>query len=133
MLLVVAIVSKLIGCGLGARICHFTGQECIQVGTGMACRGEVALIVANHAVSMGVLSRGMMTPVIITVIGCAILTPIMLKFVFRNAPVSEMHESTLVDRISETEQLDIVGEQLLEENKALMSRSKKEETAPENK
>ena len=40
-LLAVAILSKIIGCGLGARLCGFEGRECLQVGTGMACRGGV--------------------------------------------------------------------------------------------
>lgn len=84
LLLAVAIGSKLIGCGLGARVCGFHSDECIQVGTGMACRGEVALIVANRGLSMGVLSHALMTPVIIMVVGCAMLTPMMLKWAFRS-------------------------------------------------
>ena len=48
LLLAVAILSKVVGCGLGARLCGFDGAECLQVGAGMACRGEVALIVANR-------------------------------------------------------------------------------------
>lgn len=124
LLLFIAIVSKIIGCGLGARLCHFSGQECIQVGTGMACRGEVALIVANRGVAMGVLSTIMMTPVIITVVGCAILTPIMLKMVFKKQADQSMQESKLVDHYDETEQLDIVSERLLSQNRDMMKRDK---------
>ncbi|MCI9656913.1 MAG: cation:proton antiporter, partial [Lawsonibacter sp.] len=64
LLLAVAVLSKIIGCGLGAKLCGFDGAECLQVGTGMACRGEVALIVANRGLSMGVLSQAMMTPIV---------------------------------------------------------------------
>jgi Kef-type K+ transport system membrane component KefB len=122
LLLFVAIVSKMIGCGLGAKMCHFNNQECVQVGTGMACRGEVALIVANRGVDMGVLSSTMMTPVIITVVGCAILTPIMLKLVFKKQTDHSMQESELVDRYDEAEQLDIVSEQLLSQNRDMMKK-----------
>jgi Kef-type K+ transport system membrane component KefB len=122
LLLAVAIVAKLIGCGLGAKFCGFNREECVQVGTGMACRGEVALIVANRGVAMGVLSEAMMTPVIITVVGCAILTPVLLKAVFRKSAAEEPEESGLVDHYAETEQLDIVSERLLQENRDLMEK-----------
>lgn len=44
-LLVVAILSKVVGCGLGAKICRYTNKEALQIGVGMISRGEVALIV----------------------------------------------------------------------------------------
>ena len=124
LLLAVAVLSKIIGCGLGARLCGFRGRECVQVGAGMACRGEVALIVANRGLSMGVLSQAMMTPVIITVVGCAILTPVLLKLVFRGGPETGMQENSLADRYREVEQLDIVSAHLLEQNRKLMEKKK---------
>lgn len=113
LLLATAILSKAIGCGLGARLCGFRGVECVQVGAGMACRGEVALIVANRGLSMGVMSQAMMTPIIITVVGCAVLTPILLKLVFRGQPESVPHESSLTDNYRAIEQMDLVSAQLL--------------------
>ena len=124
LLLTVAVLSKIIGCGLGARLCGFTGHECVQVGVGMACRGEVALIVANRGLSMGVLSQTLMTPVIITVVGCAVLTPVLLKLVFRDKPVTAMQENGLADRYREVEQLDIVSARLLETNRDMMKKPK---------
>ena len=94
LLLIVSVISKLGGCGLGAKVCGFTGRESVQVGVGMVCRGEVALIVANRGLAMGVLSSAMMTPVVITVIGGTILTPILLKLVFKGQ--SEGHSSPVV-------------------------------------
>ena len=84
LLLVISVISKLAGCGLGAKLCGFTERESIQVGVGMVCRGEVALIVANRGLELGVLSGTLMAPVIITVVGGTILTPILLKLVFRH-------------------------------------------------
>lgn len=117
LLLATAILSKVIGCGLGARLCGFRGMECAQVGAGMACRGEVALIVANRGLSMGVMSQAMMTPIIITVVGCAVLTPVLLKLVFRGQPESVPHESSLTDNYRAIEQLDLVSAQLLNREK----------------
>ena len=124
LLLAVAVLSKLVGCGLGAKLCGFDGRECVQVGAGMACRGEVALIVANRGLSMGVLSQAMMTPVIITVVGCAILTPVMLKLLFCRQP-AVMQESRLADRYSEMEQLDYVSAGLLDKNRELMGKKER--------
>ena len=117
LLLAVAILSKLIGCGFGARICGFSSQESLRVGVGMACRGEVALIVANRGLAMGVISSALMTPVIITVVSAAILTPIMLKLAYPEK--GELQPSTLTDRYAETEQLDILSSHLLDKNREM--------------
>ena len=113
LLLATAILSKIIGCGLGARLCGFRGTECVQVGAGMACRGEVALIVANRGLSMGILGQALMTPIIITVVGCAVLTPILLKMAFRGQPEAAPHESSLMDGYRAMEQMDLVSAGLL--------------------
>ena len=98
LLLTVAILSKIIGCGLGAKVCGYNTAECIQVGIGMACRGEVALIVANRGLSMGILSQAMMTPIVITVVGCAVLTPLLLKLAFSGHSRQGSDQSVLADR-----------------------------------
>ena len=114
LLLAVAIMSKIIGCGLGARLCGFDAQECVQVGCGMACRGEVALIVANRGLSIGALSQAMMTPIVITVVGCAVLTPILLKLCFSGQPEGSMADNTLADRYHKAEQLERMSDEMLE-------------------
>lgn len=116
LLLIVSVISKMAGCGLGAKLCGFNGRESLQVGTGMVCRGEVALIVANRGLELGVLSAAMMTPVIITVVGGTILTPILLKLVFRGQP-HKLEENSLADHYREVAQLDIVADRLLEQNR----------------
>ena len=114
LLLVISVISKIIGCGLGAKLCRFTPKESLQVGVGMVCRGEVALIVANRGLELGVLSSTMMAPVIITVVGGTILTPIMLKLVFRHdGEAAATTNSSLADHYDKIEQLDIVSEELL--------------------
>ena len=114
LLLVISVISKIIGCGLGAKLCRFTPKESLQVGVGMVCRGEVALIVANRGLELGVLSSTMMAPVIITVVGGTILTPIMLKLVFRHdGEAAATTDSSLADHYDKIEQLDIVSEELL--------------------
>ena len=113
LLLTPVFFAGIIGCGLGARLCGFRGTECVQVGAGMACRGEVALIVANRGLSMGILGQALMTPIIITVVGCAVLTPILLKMAFRGQPEAAPHESSLMDGYRAMEQMDLVSAGLL--------------------
>lgn len=122
LLLVVAVISKLVGCGLGARGCGFTNRESIQIGAGMVCRGEVALIVANRGLAMGVLSEDLMTPVVITVVGATILTPILLKLAFKGQKESRMVENGLADRYEKVDQLDIVADRLLQRDRELMGK-----------
>lgn len=100
LLLDVAVLSKILGCGLGAGLCGFDTAECLQVGTGMACRGELALIVANWGLSMGALSQAMVTPIIIiiTVVGYVVLMPILLKLCFDGQPKAVADGSTFTDR-----------------------------------
>ena len=84
LLLLVAILSKVFGCALGAKICRYSNIEAIQIGTGMISRGEVALIVANKGIAMGLMLQEFLAPVVIMVVVTTIVTPILLKVVFKN-------------------------------------------------
>lgn len=83
-LLVVAILSKVVGCGLGAKICRYTNKEALQIGVGMISRGEVALIVADKGLNMELMSSGLFGPIVIMVVITTVVTPILLKFVFKD-------------------------------------------------
>ncbi len=84
LLLIVAILSKVFGCALGAKLCRYSNREAIQIGTGMISRGEVALIVANKGIAMGLMLPKFLAPVVIVVVVTTIVTPILLKVVFNN-------------------------------------------------
>lgn len=79
----IGIITKIIGCGLGAKLCRFNNREALQVGVGMVARGEVALVVANKGISMGIMNPVFLAPIIILVVVCAIATPIILKIVYK--------------------------------------------------
>lgn len=81
-LTIMAIITKIVGCGLGARLCGFSLKESIQIGSGMVSRGEVALIVASKGAGLGLISTQMFTPIVIMVVATTILTPVLLKLVF---------------------------------------------------
>ena len=82
LLLVVAIITKIIGCGIGAKLCRYTTKESIQIGIGMVSRGEVALIVANKGQAVGLMDDRFFAPIVIMVVITTIITPILLKIAF---------------------------------------------------
>ncbi len=88
-MIVVAIVSKVGGAGLGARLAGFSNRESLQLGAGMMSRGEVGLIVATLGVSEGLLSGQVFSGVVGVVIVTTLLTPPALRFLFTRpaAPV----------------------------------------------
>ena len=82
LLIIIAVISKIIGCGLGAKLCKYTNSEALQIGTGMVSRGEVALIMANKGNALGLMSSIFFGPVVIMVVITTIISPILLKLVF---------------------------------------------------
>lgn len=78
----VALISKIIGCGLMAKICRFSWSDSLKIGVGMMTRGEVALIVAQKGLSVGLLTPVYFTSVIILIIVSSISTPIILKVLY---------------------------------------------------
>ena len=116
LLVIVAVVSKLIGCGLGAKFSGFKTRQCVQVGCGMVCRGEVALIVADKGMALNLLNPVFSGPIVIMIVFCAIFTPLLLKLVFHGEPSYEtLEQSDLADRYERVEQLDIISNRLLDE------------------
>ncbi len=53
---IIALITKIIGCGLMAKICKFSFPDSLKIGVGMMTRGEVALIVAQKGLSVGLLT-----------------------------------------------------------------------------
>ena len=83
-LLVIAVLPKIIGCGLGAKICKFSNKDSLRIGIGMISRGEVALIVASKGEAVGLMNDKYFGPIVITVVVTTIITPILLKFVYKS-------------------------------------------------
>ncbi len=81
-LLLTAILSKIIGSALGAALSGFSIKSSLQTGVGMICRGEVALIAANKAMSLHLLPPKFFSAIVLMVICAAVLTPILLKIIF---------------------------------------------------
>ena len=83
---IVALITKVIGCGLAAKICRFNWADSLKVGVGMMTRGEVALIVAQKGLDIGVVDPVYFTAVILLIVVSSVATPLVLKVLFTKAP-----------------------------------------------
>lgn len=79
-----ALISKIVGCGFAAKVTKHTWKESLICGIGMMTRGEVALIIAQKGLDIGLLTAEEFTPVILLIIFSSILTPVFLKLAFKN-------------------------------------------------
>jgi len=86
-MILIAVLSKVIGAGGGARLAGFTWREALQFGVGMMSRGEVGLIVASIGVAEGILDQGAFAAVVGVVVVTTLLTPPLLRALFTGAGV----------------------------------------------
>ena len=90
-IIAIAVVTKLIGCGLPSLFFLKDKARSMRVGIGMVSRGEVGLIVAGVGVSSGALTNDIYTAIIIMVAATTIITPVWLKFAYK----SQLQEPSL--------------------------------------
>lgn len=84
---IVALITKIIGCGIMSRLCKFSFPDSLKIGVGMMTRGEVALIVAQKGLSVNLLTPEYFTAVILLIIVSSISTPILLKMLYARQDV----------------------------------------------
>jgi Kef-type K+ transport system membrane component KefB len=84
-LLLIAVLAKVGGVGAGARLGGFTEREAMRVGTCMISRGEVSLIVASLGLAQGVFDNQLFSSLFLVVLLTALLTPPLVRWVFRPA------------------------------------------------
>ena len=83
-LLAVAIITKIVGCGLGAKLMGFNWSDSLSIGLGMVSRGEVALIVAQKGAQVGLIDSLLFPPIVFVVIVTTLITPILLKLFMKS-------------------------------------------------
>lgn len=88
----VALLTKILGCGIGAKLCKFDNKDSFRIGVGMMARGEVALIVAQKGLNAGLMEPVYFTSVIFLVIISSVVTPIILK----NLYIDKNEKSTIL-------------------------------------
>ena len=97
-IIAVAIVSKILGAGLGARWGGFPNRQALQLGAGMVSRGEVGLIVATAEVDAGLLNDQIFTSVVLMVLATTLVAPVLLRALYSEA---DRHPQPAPDRTAE--------------------------------
>ncbi|HEX2981769.1 MAG TPA: cation:proton antiporter [Anaerolineaceae bacterium] len=82
LLILVAVIGKMVGAGVGARIADYNWRESMQLGAGMVSRGEVGLIVAQVGVNEGLLNANIFSAIVGMVLATTLITPPMLRALF---------------------------------------------------
>lgn len=85
----ITIISKIIGNGIGAKLCGYKKKECLQIGIGMATRGEMAFIMVDEAKRIGMINEEVFSIIVITVFLVTFITPVLLHLSFRKQKVEE--------------------------------------------
>ena len=89
LIMVIAIATKLFGCGIPAMLFLKSKVRGMRVGVGMVSRGEVGLIVAGVGAGAGILTSDVYSTIVIMVALTTIITPIWLKMLYKNDPDSK--------------------------------------------
>ena len=84
----IAVLSKVIGAGIGAKFGGLTWPQAVRVGIGMVSRGEVGLIVAGVGVANGLVSADEFTVIVAMVLVTTLITPPLLRLAFRRKDMS---------------------------------------------
>ena len=123
-----AIVTKVIGCGLGAKLFGYTNAESLRIGVGMVSRGEVALIVTNKGIATGMMNPIFLAPMVIMVAATTIVTPIMLRAVYPKKKAeedySDLVQSDLVDNYEEVSDFDLAAQTMLDMHNQLQGKGR---------
>jgi Kef-type K+ transport system membrane component KefB len=95
-LVLVAIATKVIGCGVCARLFGFSTIESARVGIGMISRGEVGLIVAGYGLANGLIGSDVFSASVLMVLVTTMVTPPLMRLVFpRHVFVPSTVEETI--------------------------------------
>ncbi|MBQ8730983.1 MAG: cation:proton antiporter [Lachnospiraceae bacterium] len=86
LLIIAAVLSKIIGCGIGSKLCRLTSHQSLVIGIGMVARSEVALMVAQKGINAGMIDSVILPAIILSVIASALLTPVLLKLSISRGP-----------------------------------------------
>ena len=90
LLIVAAVISKIMGCGLGAKLCGMSGHQSLVVGIGIVARSEVALMVAQKGLDSGLIPEVALPAIVLSIVASALVTPILLKIAVGKNPVAEL-------------------------------------------
>jgi Kef-type K+ transport system membrane component KefB len=100
-LLLLSVLGKVVGCGLGALLTRSSPREALQIGIGMLARGEVALVMVAAGRQAGLVDDMLFTATIVMTLLTTLVTPPLLRLVFAPVDVVETLDSPVVLEVAE--------------------------------
>jgi Kef-type K+ transport system membrane component KefB len=97
-LVLVAVISKMIGCGVPAAFFLKSKSKGVKVGYGMISRGEVGLIVAGVAIQAGAISQGLYSAILGMIMITTIIAPLLLRKAYDSEPPGDEEEAPEYDK-----------------------------------
>lgn len=99
LLLIIAILGKILGCGIGAYSSGFSGRDSLTVGIGMIPRGEVGLITASLGWTAGLVTHDVYIQAVALVLLTTLITPALLRFTFPKLTLGDSQTSSAMDAL----------------------------------
>ena len=96
-IVIIAIITKVLGCMVGGKFAGFNWGESYRVGVGMISRGEVGLIVASVGLASGIINTDVFSIMVLMVLVTTLVTPIWLKSAFKK--LGEEHKTPSADTV----------------------------------
>lgn len=90
LLTVLAVLTKLVGAGVGTRLCGGSWNDAYVVGAGMVSRGEMALIIAQLGRSAGLLSGRYYAMIITAIVAATLIAPLLLRHALKDMKTVEV-------------------------------------------
>jgi Kef-type K+ transport system membrane component KefB len=89
-----AILTKIVGCTLGAKAFRLSNKESLRIGVGMVPRAEVALAVASIGLAQNIITRSDFSMTVLLCLTTAMVTPVLLRLTFKDTiPATEAQEA----------------------------------------
>jgi len=88
LIVLAAVLSKLVGCGLGAA--EMGRADALRVGAGMVPRGEVGMVVAQIGLNLDVIPASVYGVVVFMAVATTMIAPPLLSLSFRNIPPAKV-------------------------------------------
>jgi len=95
LLAVVAILGKVFGCAIGAKVAKFSTKSSFGIGAGMVARGEVGLIIAMIGIERGIINNDLFSAALIVVITSTLVTPPLIKLLMKNGEERDTAKSSV--------------------------------------
>lgn len=81
-IIIIAVLTKIVGGGLGARLGGFGNRSAFQIGVGMVSRGEVALVIAGAGLAAGLVDANLFSVLVVVTLATTLVTPPLLRLAF---------------------------------------------------